>query len=84
MQLHRLAGLVAGSLCLAVAAPAVAAGPANVTLRVEGTSATVVEETPVRTIAGSLRQAVRSPVTEASIRPTSGQRTSTDSTMTTA
>ena len=53
MQLHRLAGLLAGFLCLAVAAPAAAAGPANVTLRVEGTSSTVVEEMPVRTIAGS-------------------------------
>jgi hypothetical protein len=52
LQLHRLAGLVAGFVCLAVASPA-AAGPANVTLRVEGTSSTVVEEMPVRTVAGS-------------------------------
>jgi hypothetical protein len=53
LQLHRLAGPVAGFLCLAVAAPAALAGPANVTLRVEGVNGTVVEETPVRTVAGS-------------------------------
>ena len=52
MQLHRLAGLVAGFLCLAVAAPAVAA-PSNVTVRVEGNAGTVLEETAVRTVAGS-------------------------------
>ena len=52
MQLHRLAGPVAGFLCLAVAAPAVAA-PSNVTVRVEGNTGTVLEETSVRTVTGS-------------------------------
>src|SRR5215210_2844515 len=42
LKLHRPAGLLAGFLCLAVAGPASAAGPADVTLRVEGTSSTVV------------------------------------------
>jgi hypothetical protein len=53
LQLHRPAGLLAGFLCLAAAGPAAAAGPGDVTLRVEGVSSTVVEEMSVRTVAGS-------------------------------
>src|SRR5215204_6226056 len=51
LQLHRLAGLVAGFLCLAAfaATTAVAAGPANVTVRAEGASGTLVEEGGFRT-----------------------------------
>ena len=51
MQLHRLAGLVAGFLCLAAfaATAAVAAGPANVTVRVESLDRTLLEQTAVRT-----------------------------------
>ena len=51
MQLHRPTGLVAGFLCLAAfaATPAVAAGPANVTVRAEGASNTLVEEGGFRT-----------------------------------
>ena len=44
MQLQlRSAGLAAGLLALALAAPAVAA-PSNVTVRIEGASSTLVEE----------------------------------------
>ena len=42
LQLHRLAGLVAGFLCLAVAAPA-AAAPVTVDLRIEGKARTLFE-----------------------------------------
>lgn len=42
MQLHRLAGLLAGFLCLAVAAPA-AAAPVTVDLRIEGKERTLYE-----------------------------------------
>ena len=49
-----------------------------------GTARISVSLVQSRTIAGSCRQAVMSPVTEAIISPTSGQRTSTDSTITTA
>ena len=55
MRLHRPAGLLAGFLCLAalLAAPAALAAPANVTLRVEGTNSTLVEETSLRTTEGA-------------------------------
>jgi hypothetical protein len=46
---HRSTGLLAGLLCLALAAPAVAAGPANVSVRIEGAGATLREEAPVTT-----------------------------------
>jgi hypothetical protein len=51
-MLRRLAGLVAGFLCLAVlaATPALAA-PSNVTVRVEGAANTLVEEGGLRTTA---------------------------------
>ena len=45
MQHQRTAGLLAGLLCLVLAAPAIA-GPA-VTVRVEGQSATLLERTPI-------------------------------------
>jgi hypothetical protein len=45
----RSTGLAAGLLTLACAAPAVAAGPANVTVRVEGAASTLVEEGAVAT-----------------------------------
>lgn len=44
-----LAVLVGGALLGALAGPAVAAGPADVTVRVEGSSATLVPRTAVRT-----------------------------------
>src|SRR5688572_271206 len=47
----RSAGLAAGLLTLALAPPALA-GPSNVTVRVEGTNDTVLEETAVRTTDG--------------------------------
>ena len=50
---HRTAGLLAGFLCLALAAPAAAQD--NVTVRVEGANGTLLEETPVRTFAGVVR-----------------------------
>jgi hypothetical protein len=49
MLFRRPAGLAAGLLMLVLAAPAAAAGPANVTVRVEGAAGTLVEESPVRT-----------------------------------
>ena len=53
MQFPRPAGLVAGLTCLAALAagapPAVAQAPANVTIRVEGASGTLIEESAVRT-----------------------------------
>ncbi len=53
MQLHRLAGPVAGFLCLAAlaATPAAAAGP-TVTVRVEGENRTLLERTQV-TLSGN-------------------------------
>jgi hypothetical protein len=54
MKLRRTTGLVAGLLTLGLlAGPAVAAGPANVDVRVEGTSQTLVPRTTVTTFAGS-------------------------------
>ena len=51
MQLQfRSAGLAAGLLTLAIAAPAVAA-PSNVTIRIEGGGRTLLEQTAVRTTA---------------------------------
>src|SRR5215212_2846884 len=51
MKLRRTTGLVAGLLTLGLlAGPAVAAGPANVTLRVEGTNQTLVPRTALTTI----------------------------------
>src|SRR5215216_1795835 len=49
LQLHRPAGLLAGSLCLAVlvAAPAVAAAGPTVNVRVEGENRTLLERTQV-------------------------------------
>lgn len=52
MHFRRPAGLTAGLLCLTAlmaAPPALAAGPANVTVRVEGASSTVLEEVALRT-----------------------------------
>jgi hypothetical protein len=56
MKLRRSTGLVAGLLALAVAAPAHAAGPATVTLRVEGASRTIFEG-PVATDAKTIHMA---------------------------
>ncbi len=53
MQHQRFAGLLAGLLCLAVAAPAVAQD--NVTVRIEGASSTLLEQAPVRTFQGTVR-----------------------------
>jgi hypothetical protein len=52
MHHRRLAGLTAGLCCLVASPAALAQSPADVTLRVEGTAGTVVEETAVRTEAG--------------------------------
>lgn len=48
---HRLLAVLIGGLLLALAVPAfAAAAPANVTLRVEGSSQTLVPRTPLRTV----------------------------------
>jgi len=52
MLFRRPAGLTAGLLCLAVlgaAPPALASGPANVTVRIEGAANTLREEGALRT-----------------------------------
>jgi hypothetical protein len=56
MKLRRSTGLVAGLVALAAAAPAHAAGPATVTLRVEGASRTIFEG-PVTTDAKTIHMA---------------------------
>jgi hypothetical protein len=55
MKIRCRAGVVAGLLGLGLlaAGPAVAAGPANVNVRVEGESATLVPRAPVSTFAGT-------------------------------
>jgi hypothetical protein len=52
---HRAAGLLAGLLCLALAAPAAAQAPATVTVRIEGGAATLREAAPLRTFTGTVR-----------------------------
>jgi hypothetical protein len=46
---RRLAGLLAGLCCLVLAPAALAAGPADVTVRIEGAASTLREQAPVRT-----------------------------------
>ena len=46
---RRLAGLLAGLCCLIAAPAALAAGPADVTVRIEGAASTLREQAPVRT-----------------------------------
>jgi hypothetical protein len=46
---RRIAGLLAGLCCLIAAPVAAAAGPADVTVRVEGAGSTLLEQAPVRT-----------------------------------
>jgi hypothetical protein len=49
MRYRRPAGLAAGLLMLVLAAPVAVAAPGNVTVRVEGQTGTLVEETALRT-----------------------------------
>ena len=62
MHHRRLAGLAAGLLVLVAAAPAAtAAAPANVTVRVEGQTGTLVEETGLRTTLAPGEYAINPP-----------------------
>jgi hypothetical protein len=49
MKIRSLAGVAAGVLAVALAPPAIAAGPANVTVRAEGRTATALSRTAVTT-----------------------------------
>lgn len=64
---RRLAGLLAGLSCLIAAPAALAAGPANVTVRIEGKGKTMVERGPVRTTADPVSKGGNPPCTGTSV-----------------